>query len=358
MSADVCWSRVLSTETRKLSDISAFLLTNGLLRDADIDIFITLTRNNKLIACGGLAGNIIKCVAIDESLRGEGIALKLATELINLAYERHQTHLFLYSKCTNEFLFKPCGFYPVAHIPGMMVLMENSAIRFKRYINDLATLRQNGRTIGSIVMNANPFTCGHRYLIEQAAAQCDWLHLFLVREESAVFSWQTRLDLLCKGTADIKKLTIHHGSAYLISRATFPGYFLKDRGIIDSSHCEIDLRIFRQHIAPALGITHRFVGSEPFCPLTARYNAAMRHWLDTPALPAPPVMLMEIERLCYQDSPISASQVRQLFCQRAWQALIPLVPPATLDVLQHMQAHNSVQTAHALPPSELATGEQ
>ena len=34
--------------------------------------------------------------------------------------------------------------------------------------------------IGCIVMNANPFTNGHRYLIQQAAAQCDWLHLFLV----------------------------------------------------------------------------------------------------------------------------------------------------------------------------------
>ncbi|EFA28598.1 ABC transporter, ATP-binding protein, partial [Haemophilus influenzae HK1212] len=38
---------------------------------------------------------------------------------------------------------------------------------------------------GSIVMNANPFTLGHRYLIEQALQQCDHLHLFIVGEDAS-----------------------------------------------------------------------------------------------------------------------------------------------------------------------------
>ena len=110
-------------------------------------------------------------------------------------------------------------------------------------------------------MNANPFTNGHRYLIQQAAAQCDWLHLFLVKEDTSRFPYEDRLDLVLKGTTDIPRLTVHRGSEYIISRATFPCYFIKEQSVINHCYTEIDLKIFRQYLAPALGITHRFVGT-------------------------------------------------------------------------------------------------
>ncbi|MCZ0199247.1 GNAT family N-acetyltransferase, partial [Escherichia coli] len=96
-------------ENRKLNDITQFLKENDLDIDASVDVFITITRNEKLIACGGLAKNVIKCVAISDEVRGEGLALKLATELVNLAYENNTTHLFIYTKYQNEELFQQCG---------------------------------------------------------------------------------------------------------------------------------------------------------------------------------------------------------------------------------------------------------
>ncbi len=78
-----------------LSVIREFLRKSGLGLDAQIDYFIVGYHDSgDMAVCGGLAGNIIKCVAIDESLRGDGIALKLATELVNLAYELKRPHLF------------------------------------------------------------------------------------------------------------------------------------------------------------------------------------------------------------------------------------------------------------------------
>lgn len=150
--------------------------------------------------------------------------------------------------------------------------MENSATRLKRYAESLKKFRHEGNKIGCIVMNANPFTNGHRYLIQQAAAQCDWLHLFLVKEDSSRFPYEDRLDLVLKGTADIPRLTVHRGSEYIISRATFPCYFIKEQSVINHCYTEIDLKIFRQYLAPALGVTHRFVGTEPYCRVTAQYN--------------------------------------------------------------------------------------
>lgn len=351
MLSQCVFSQVKRAENRKMAAIIQFLRNNDLSIDTSVEVFITVTRDEQLIACGGIADNIIKCVAISESARGEGLALTLATELINLAFERQCTHLFLYTKSENEALFKQCGFYPLARVPGVMVLMENDATRLQRYASFLTTLRRGGSKTGCIVMNANPFTLGHRYLIQQAAARCDWLHVFLVKEDTSRFPYEDRLALVRAGTADIAGLTVHRGSEYLISRATFPCYFIKEQGVIDHCYTEIDLQIFRQHIAPALGITHRFVGSEPFCSVTANYNRDMRRCLSDPAMDAPTIELVEIDRVQYQGKAISASWVRQLLVKQEAALIRHLVPPTTFDYLQQMLPAR-VQTH-----SESVTGE-
>lgn len=351
------FTRVKRSENKKIAGITQFLRENDLSIDTTVEIFITVTRNECLIACGGLAGNIIKCVAIDESVRGEGLALTLATELINLAYERFCTQLFIYTKTQNEALFRQCGFFTLARVPGVMVLMENNATRLQQYASYLTTLRRDGNTIGCIVMNANPFTRGHRYLVQRAAAQCDWLHLFLVKEDTSRFPYEDRLALVRAGTADIEKLTVHRGSEYLISRATFPCYFIKEQSVINHCYTEIDLQIFRNHLAPALGITHRFVGTEPFCNVTASYNADMRRILQDPTQPAPPVQLTEIERLQYHGIAISASWVRKLLVKRDLATIKLLVPDATARYLRRMLADTAMRSTALQTESVLTTGE-
>ncbi|MGE9549731.1 [citrate (pro-3S)-lyase] ligase [Erwinia amylovora] len=338
MSGHVVFNRVYRTDEKAVAEVKRFLRENDLNIDRTIRVFVTAVQGGELVACGGIADNIIKCVAVSPTLRGEGLGLALATELVNLAWEMDQTELFIYTKTQNESLFRQCGFYPIARVPGIMVLMENSPCRLSRYAAQLAAQRQPGDKIGSIVMNANPFTRGHHYLVQQAAAACDWLHLFLVREDNSRFRYQDRLDLVTAGTQGMANLTIHEGSQYIISRATFPCYFIKEKGIADDCYTEIDLKIFRQYLAPALGITHRFVGNEPFCEVTAKYNHDMRYWLNTPALTEPPVELVEIERLKYNGIPISASWVRKLLPAGDIQAIAPLVPEATKHYLECLLA--------------------
>ncbi|WP_058912503.1 [citrate (pro-3S)-lyase] ligase [Entomohabitans teleogrylli] len=336
-------------EHKEFTAIRNFLKASDLGIDISIDVFITVWYDERMVACGGIAGNIIKCVAISPELRGAGIALKLATELVHLAYERGHSHLFLYTKTSNETLFRDCGFFPIVDVPGTVVLMENSCCRLNRYVQQLESLRRPGNTIGCIVMNANPFTLGHQYLVEQAAARCDWLHLMLVREDASAFSYEDRLAMAQAGTQHITNLTLHAGSEYLISRATFPCYFIKDQSIINHCHTEIDLKIFRHYIAPALGITHRFVGEEPFCQLTARYNRDMYHWLQTPELRFPPVEVVEISRKTCGGEPISASRVRKLLARHDMAAIAELVPPGSLQRLQQLQALRTSRHATSRP---------
>nr|WP_243645963.1 [citrate (pro-3S)-lyase] ligase [Volucribacter psittacicida] len=334
------------SDTSKIEPIKAFLQQNQLELDSQIEHFIVFYRleDHQIIACGGIAPNIIKCVAVSPDYRGQGLSLQLATELIHFATELGYFRLFLYTKPDNEALFARCGFHTISTAYPYMVLMENSAVRLKKYCAKLAQYRRSGEKIGSIVMNANPFTLGHRYLIEQALTQCDYLHLFLVEEDASKFSYQERFELVKQGIADLAdKVSLYPSSSYIISRATFPSYFLKDKGILEDCFMEIDLKLFRSHIAPALGITHRFVGTEPNCAVTSLYNQNMVYWLQQADMKAPAIKVVEIQRKTYQGEPISASKVRLLAQQKNWSALTHYVPNSTLALLA---ANNGIKPNH------------
>lgn len=318
--------------------VASFLKQAGLSLEADCEVVICAEGQNDIVGCGAIAGNVLKCIAVSPLIRGEGLSLKLLTELLTLAYELNRSELFLFTRPENSVLFSGAGFWPIAQAGTQAVLMENSSERLTRFCRQLALYRQPGKTIGAIVMNANPFTLGHRYLIEQAAARCDWLHLFVVKEDASQFRYTDRWALIEQGVVGIENLTLHPGSAYLISRATFPGYFLKEKGAVDDCHSQIDLQLFREHLAPTLGITHRFVGNEPFCPLTRAYNQRMHDILGSPHGRAPAIEVVELARMEKGGAPVSASRVRKLYAERDWRAVSALVPAGTLAFLQHLAA--------------------
>lgn len=330
-------------DPRRREAVDLFLHQHQLSLEADCERVIVAEDQRRIVGCGAIAGCVLKCIAVDPSLQGEGLSLKLLTELMTLAYELGRSELFLFTKPDNAALFSSAGFWPIARAGDQAVLIENSRERLARYCRQLTMYRQPGEKIGAIVMNANPFTLGHRWLVEQAARQCDWLHLFVVKEDASFFSYQDRVALIEQGIAGIANVTLHPGSAYLISRATFPGYFLKDKGVVDDCHCQIDLQLFREHLAPALQITHRFVGSEPLCSLTRNYNLRMKELLEAPG-ETPAIQVVELERVEKDGAPISASRVRKLYKERQWSAIAPLVPPGTLSFLMQL-AESEHQTA-------------
>ena len=200
--------------------------------------------------------------------------------------------------------------------------MENGR-GLEEYCAALRALRGGG-TAGVIVMNANPFTLGHLHLVRTAAAQVDRLFVIPVAEEGQRFSYAERLEMIRLGCGSLA--TVVPGSAYQISAATFPTYFLKDLSDASEVQMQLDIDLFCRHIAPALGASVRFAGSEPLDPLTARYNALMSEML-----PAAGVQFVEVPRLCDGKGPISASRVRAALDSGSYPA--DLVPPGTCPCL-------------------------
>ena len=184
-------------------------------------------------------------------------------------------------------------------------------------------------------MNCNPFTLGHRYLIEQAAKQVERLYVMVVREDCSLFAYTERKAMVEQGVADIENVSVIDGSDYAISRATFPTYFLKRLDDAADTQMLLDLDLFRRHIAPALGATVRFVGTEPTDQLTRRYNQLMHEALKD---------VRETDRLEKDGNAVSASRVRKAMEEGDMNTIRQLVPPTTLP---YIIAHLATQALQA-----------
>jgi len=217
-------------------------------------------------------------------------------------------------------------FYAVAQTADVL-LMENRRNGVVRFLDTLPPA-ENG-VVGAVVMNCNPFTKGHRYLIETAARECDRLLVFVLSEDRSEFSAKDRMEMVKRGTADLPNVTVLPTGPYLISSATFPTYFLKDREAATEVQCLLDIEVFTKYFAPRFGITRRYVGTEPLSPMTNRYNEALKQ-----QLPQKGIVLREIPRLEAGGAPVSASRVRSLLKNGQSQALTDLLPLTTLDYLK------------------------
>lgn len=310
----------------KLDAWVSLLRKEGLEPDTNVESTVLIWEQDTLVAAGSRQENLLKCIAVDDAHQGEGLTATVLTQLRQDAFGAGYDHLFLYTKPKNRYLFQSLFFYPIAETNDVL-LMENRQDGIKDYLSSLPIAEHTG-TVGAAIMNCNPFTKGHRYLIETAAAECDRLYVFILSEDKSEFSFADRLEMVKRGTADLANVTILPTGPYLISSATFPTYFLKDREQAETIHCQLDIAIFTKYYAPKLGITRRYVGTEPLSPMTAQYNAALKAHL-----PAKGIALREIPRLELDGAPVSASAVRRLLSDKQLDALKTLVPETTYTYL-------------------------
>ena len=300
------------------------LLSKCGLTPAQVAFTVLIWEGDQLVATGSREGHILKCIAIDPAFQGQDLTATLLTQLRQDAFRAGCDHLFLYTKPQNAQLFASLFFYPVAQT-GDVLLMEDKAQGILHFLSSYAPPEQ---PCGAIVMNADPVTLGHQYLAETAAGMCEHLLIFVLSEDKGHFPAAHRLELVRRGTAHIPNVTVLPTGPYLISSATFPTYFLKDRDQAGDIQCMLDVEIFTRHFAPYFSITRRFVGTEPLSPLTARYNHILKA-----TLPAAGIEVVELPRLEAGGKPISASAVRAAVAAGDKETLRALVPESTFAYL-------------------------
>ena len=325
------------TIPRQRRQIEMFLHTNGLRYD-DVDYYAAIVdeSSDEMIAGGGLKGSVIKCVAVADGHKGEAVANVIVSHLIAKANAEGCQCVKLYTKPDNRQLFESLSFRLIAESPNA-ILMETGVGGIEKYSeelrvkseelkNDESVVLNARKPIGVIVMNANPFTLGHRFLVEQSSELVERLYVVVVREDCSMFSYNERKAMVSQGVRDIGNVVVVDGSDYAVSAATFPTYFLKQLSDATDTQIILDLDLYRRRIAPALGATIRFFGSEPTDSLTRRYNELMHQQLGEEHV-------HEIQRKQQEGSAISASRVRKAMMEGCLWDAIQLVPPTTIPYI-------------------------
>lgn len=330
-------SQVYASDLRALAQIDALLLAEGIRRDANLDYICAMyDEDYQVIATGSCFGNTLRCLAVRSDHQGECLMNEIITHLMEIQFQRGNGHLFLYTKQQTVRFFRDLGFYEIARVDGTMVFMENRKTGFSDYLKKLAVFKRDG-TSGAIVMNANPFTLGHQFLVEQAAAECDRVHLFILSEEASLIPFVVRKKLVEEGIAHLANVVCHDSGPYIISNATFPSYFLKDEKAVIESHARLDLEVFSK-IAEALLITKRYVGEEPTSQVTGVYNQIMQT-----ELPKKGIDCVVVPRKQVRETMVSASTVRQALQTENWKTVRALVPDTTWDYFTGPEAQDVIQ---------------
>ena len=321
--SDYVISQVYPADKRSLSKIDALLQKEGISRDGNLDYICAMyDGEDEIIATGSCFGPTLRCFAVSREHQGEGLLNEIISHLVEVQYARGNTHLFLYTKVSSAKFFGDLGFYEIARVDGTLVFMENRRKGFSGYLETLERTKKEGVS-AALVMNANPFTLGHQYLVETAAKNCDTLHLFVLSEDASLVPFAVRKRLVREGVAHIPNVVLHDSGPYIISNATFPSYFLKDEAAVIDGHARLDLAVFTK-IARALNVTERYVGEEPTSQVTGIYNRIMAE-----ELPKGGIACHIIPRKEAGGKAISASTVRQALQQENWELLQTLVPATT-----------------------------
>ena len=325
-------SRIYPGDKKSLTQVDALLHQEGIIRDGHLDYICAMRdENDQIIATGSCFGPTLRCFAVSARHQGEGLLNEIITHLMEVQFARGNSHLFLYTKIASAKFFESLGFYEIARVDGQLVFMENRKRGFATFLENLEKTKRPGCS-AALVMNANPFTQGHLYLVETAAKNCDTLHLFVLSEDASLVPFAVRKQLVRQGTAHIQNVVLHDSGPYIISNATFPSYFLKDETAVIEGHARLDLAVFAK-IAQALNITARYVGEEPTSQVTGLYNTIMAR-----ELPKQGITCHIIPRLQSQGKAISASTVRVALQNGDLETLKTLVPPTTYAYFTSPQA--------------------
>ncbi len=335
---------------RESAVVAGFLARFGLGYDRAVDMTVLLRRDDEVVGTGSFAGPVLRNIAVDETLQGEGLTATLLNVLVQEQARRGILHRLIFTKPAAAPRFVDLGFREIARAAPWAVLLEGGAGSVDEY---LAGVEKAAAALpkprAAVVVNCNPFTLGHRGLIEHAAGEVaasgegspGGVIVFVVQEDRSLFPFEHRIDLVRRGLAHLPNVAVVPTGLYMVSSATFPTYFTREEHLADAQ-AHLDISLFAQRIAPRLGITRRFVGEEPYCAVTEAYNRAMRD-----ILPGAGIEITVIPRFEAGGQIVSASTVRAMIRQDDWEGVHSLVPDVTWDYLHSPRAADIIRKIKA-----------
>lgn len=303
----------------------AFLNKHRLEYEYDITYSILVYDGHKLIATASIANNVMKCFAVEKEYSGQNITGLMYNHMVQVLSERNIFHYFVFTAPENEKIFTSFNMKRVVRTMNTALLEGGDNIH-----NVLGKLKSeynvSDEKKGCVIINANPMTNGHLYLIEEGSKNHDQFLVFVVSEDLSSFPFEDRFNIIKEATSHLKNVIVLPTLSYLVSKITFPKYFLIDDILVTEEQTLVDVLVYKEYYSKIFNISKRYVGTEPFSVTTNKYNEVLKTYLGNG--------IEIIERKTQSDTAISASLVRKLIKDNEINKIKEYVPKATYQYLQ------------------------
>ena len=311
-----------------------FLNTHHLDYELDINYAILVYNEQELIATASLANNVMKCFTVKKEYSGQNITGLMFNYLVQVLNERNIYHYFVFTSPEKEKVFASFSMKRVVKTMNTVLLEGGDDI-----LNVLGRLKSEYKISdnkkGCVIINANPMTLGHLYLVEEGAKNHDEFLVFVVSEDLSSFKFEDRVNIIKDATKHLKNVTILPTLSYLVSKVTFPKYFLKEDYLIKDEQTLVDVLVYKEYYKKIFKISQRYLGSEPFSYTTNKYNETLLSYL--------PNHITIIERKEKKETPISASLVRKLIKKNHIDKIKDYVPEATFNFLKSEKGQSVIK---------------
>ncbi|MEC9484566.1 MAG: GNAT family N-acetyltransferase [Candidatus Izemoplasma sp.] len=321
------------------TDRNAFLKQFNMTCDNDVTYSVLAYDQETIIGTASLANNVMKCFLVDPNYQDNQIMTKLFHHLVKVLDAKNVHHYFVYTPNDNQKIFE------TLHMKTLVKTMNTTLLEGGDTIDHVLTNLKHDYNVSdeehaAIIMNANPMTLGHLHLVETAADEHDHVLVFVVSEDVSKFPFEDRFSLIKKATKHMDNVTVLPTLDYLVSKITFPKYFLKEDQLIKDEQTLIDVLVYKEYFVPIFNITCRYLGEEPYSYNTKKYNTVLKDHLGN--------HIKIIKRKELFNHPISASFVRKLIRANKLDKVKPYVPDVTFEYLKSDQGQkviNAIQNS-------------
>ena len=302
----------------------AFLNKHRFDYEYDITHAILVYNEDELVATASLANNVMKCFLVIDEYSGQNITGLMFNHLVTVLSGLGIYHYFVYTTPENEKVFKSLNMKKIAKTMNTVLLEGGDDIEdVLQWLKNEYKVSNNKKAC--VIINANPMTLGHYYLIETAAKNHAEVLVFVVSEDLSSFPFVDRFEIIKEATKVFKNVKVLPTLSYLVSRITFPKYFLKEDQLIKDEQTLIDVLVYKEYYTRIFNIHTRYLGEEPYSFNTDKYNKVLKDHLGN--------HIQIIKRKEVDDQIVSASLVRKMLKLNKIEKIKHYVPEATYNYL-------------------------